>query len=92
MRDAAGEPADGLQLLRVKELLLEPLDAGHVLDQAEDAGDAAVGFVQRRGDQVHRHRRAVLLLSDHLDGGNGFALHHPTLGPPEFVGLTVHGG
>ena len=90
--DAAGEPTHGLHFLRLKELLLEPLDAGPVLDQAEDAGDAAVGLVQRRGDQVHGHRCAVFLLADHFDVRYRVAPHHP---PPRLLELrcfAVHGG
>jgi hypothetical protein len=81
MRHAAGEPADGLHLLRVLELLLEPAAVGDVVGDPQDADDlAALAAVRRLRDQ----ERAVAdpLLRD--DGVT--ALDDPPVGFDELGG------
>ena len=51
--DAAGQPADRLQLLGLPELLLEAPLLGHVLDETLDVLHLAVGATNRTGADPH---------------------------------------
>ena len=66
--DAAGEPADALQLLGLRELVLESAALGDVLDQAVVADQRSVGRVLRHRRRANPPDGAVLADDPMFDG------------------------
>ena len=64
VREAAGELADRLHLLRLRQLLFGPLAAGEVVDHADEDGAALLLRLADR--EIHGKGRAVLALAHHL--------------------------
>ena len=54
VRDAAGELADGLHLLRLAQLLLQPPVQGHVAEEAQQQQGFAAQLHKRVGNFKHR--------------------------------------
>ena len=67
MRDAAGEPAEALELLRAQELRLEPLPLGDVAEER----DVQAGEEVRSGGRLGDLDRAVDPLCLPLGAGSG---------------------
>ena len=85
MRDAAGQLADGLHLLRLDELELEPAAAGHVLRHPDEVqhvtGGAALRLAAERGPPLlagiggaELHVEHALLAGAQHVGANPFAI------------------
>ena len=59
VRDAAGQPADRLQLLRLAEILLEAVALGHVLDLGDEVERVVVRVPDEGDGEEHRDEVAL---------------------------------
>ena len=76
MRHAAGQPADGLHLLGVEQLVVQPLALGlgllargHVAADAAQPPGTAVRPGHRHTAHLEQHQAAVAVADRHLQGG-----------------------